>query len=345
MSTCRPCSTTTRCDPSRESLLSTLNNFILSFYGAVLKSCVNGQVVWTLPCNLDAGLPGYPRLPNEGLACYFLRIFDSFGLVASGAWSCGTQYHKNAFVTFNGAAYVALGDTLCNQPDISPAFWQLYVAQGPPGPPGSSPLTTKGDIFGYDVADARVPVGADNTALMADSTQALGVRWGFPPSSDLAANLGAGDGVFAFKAGNIFQFKSLIAGTNITITPTGTDLTISMTGGSGSITENFTSTQQTITSSGPLTLAHGLTGKPTLFQCSLVNLIAEGGFNPGDEVFIGCDSLQPSTNNGMAVWPDATNINIMFASAANVFQLVDATTGNAFNATNANWELVVRAWR
>jgi hypothetical protein len=43
---------------------------------------------------------------------------------------------------------------------------------------GSSPLTTKGDIFGYDTGDARIPVGNDGEVLIADSSAALGVAWG-----------------------------------------------------------------------------------------------------------------------------------------------------------------------
>ena len=42
---------------------------------------------------------------------------------------------------------------------------------------GASPLTTKGDVYGYDTADARVSVGADGQVLTADSAQALGVKW------------------------------------------------------------------------------------------------------------------------------------------------------------------------
>ena len=41
----------------------------------------------------------------------------------------------------------------------------------------TSPLTTKGDIFGYDSDDARVPVGTDDHVLTADSAQSLGVKW------------------------------------------------------------------------------------------------------------------------------------------------------------------------
>jgi hypothetical protein len=40
-----------------------------------VKTEVEGQVVWTLPCNLNVGLPANPRLEDEGLACYFLRLF------------------------------------------------------------------------------------------------------------------------------------------------------------------------------------------------------------------------------------------------------------------------------
>jgi len=40
-----------------------------------------------------------------------------------------------------------------------------------------SPLTTKGDIHVFGTADTRLPVGANNYVLTADSTQALGIKW------------------------------------------------------------------------------------------------------------------------------------------------------------------------
>lgn len=42
---------------------------------------------------------------------------------------------------------------------------------------GSSPLTTKGDVYGYDTAPNRIPVGTNGYVLTADSTLALGVGW------------------------------------------------------------------------------------------------------------------------------------------------------------------------
>lgn len=39
------------------------------------------------------------------------------------------------------------------------------------------PTTTKGDLSGFDTTFARVPVGADDTVLTADSAEALGLKW------------------------------------------------------------------------------------------------------------------------------------------------------------------------
>ena len=43
---------------------------------------------------------------------------------------------------------------------------------------GASPLTTKGDLFTYDTADARLPIGTDGEALLSDSSEPTGLKWG-----------------------------------------------------------------------------------------------------------------------------------------------------------------------
>jgi hypothetical protein len=48
---------------------------------------------------------------------------------------------------------------------------------------GSSPLTTKGDLYGYSTTNARVPVGTNGQVLTADSAAATGVAWATPASS------------------------------------------------------------------------------------------------------------------------------------------------------------------
>lgn len=52
-------------------------------------------------------------------------------------------------------------------------------------PGGTTPVTTKGDLFGYDTAAARIPIGTNNQVLTADSAQALGLKWATPASGGM----------------------------------------------------------------------------------------------------------------------------------------------------------------
>ena len=57
-------------------------------------------------------------------------------------------------------------------------------------PPGTSPLTTVGDLYTFNGVDARLPVGADGLVLTADSGEATGLIW---------AAAGGGSGVITFE--------------------------------------------------------------------------------------------------------------------------------------------------
>ena len=45
---------------------------------------------------------------------------------------------------------------------------------------GSSPLTTKGDLYTFSTTDARLGVGTNGQILTADSTAATGIKWAAP---------------------------------------------------------------------------------------------------------------------------------------------------------------------
>lgn len=86
-----------------ESLPSRVENFTKNFFGDVIRTEVNGQVVWSLPCGLDIGLPANPRGADEGLACYFLRLFND-GIVGlqgetGAAGAAGAAGHNAYTVT------------------------------------------------------------------------------------------------------------------------------------------------------------------------------------------------------------------------------------------------------
>ena len=103
--------------------------------------------------------------------------------------------------------------------------------------------------------------------------------------------------------------------------------------------EGFTSTDQTITPSGSLTIAHGLTGAPKIVVMQLVCQTGENNYIAGDVLNFNGFSGVNGGNIGMAVWTDATNINVRFGGASALFVTVDASTGASVNITNANWKI------
>jgi len=67
---------------------------------------------------------------------------------------------------------------------------------------GSSPLTTKGDLYGFTTVDARLPIGANGYPLVADSTESTGLKWG-TNTLNLGDSASASDTVINFLSSGL----------------------------------------------------------------------------------------------------------------------------------------------
>ncbi len=101
-----PCQADSTSTAACETIASQIENFTAAFFGSVVKTEVDGDVTWELPCDLGIGLPNNPRADGEGLACYFLRLFNEgiLGLTgpAGATGSAGTNGNNAYTVTVLG---------------------------------------------------------------------------------------------------------------------------------------------------------------------------------------------------------------------------------------------------
>jgi len=114
------------------------------------------------------------------------------GMLFSLGWKWGSNYNEGRIPAHDVRLNVDNFDTnlSSSDTDVQAAMDTLddLIAGA------SSPLTTKGDLYGFSTVDARIPVGANGQLLQADSTQALGVKWStIAGAGDVTAAAALGD--------------------------------------------------------------------------------------------------------------------------------------------------------
>ena len=112
------------------------------------------------------------------------------------------------------------------------------------------------------------------------------------------------------------------------------------------LTKEYVSAGQTITSAGSLSLSHGLSAVPKIVTMELVCVTAENGYSIGDvvELYPFNSSSTANVAWGASVTKNSSTVDVRFASQNPSFTGINKTTGAQVNFTNANWNLVVRAF-
>ncbi|SOC14738.1 hypothetical protein [Stappia indica] len=114
--------------------------------------------------------------------------------------------------------------------------------------------------------------------------------------------------------------------------------------------KSYKSPEQTITSSGPLVLAHGLGVAPNFVTAELVCKTADLNHAIGDVVPLGLISpgqqvtTSLGTYTGLGVVVDATNLTCRYADSPNVFEIMNKNGGFIQPINPARWRLIVRAF-
>lgn len=206
--------------------------------------------------------------------------------------------------------------------------------------------TTGGSSTAYTLTPSpAISANAENQEFDVEFHTAAGTTPTLAISGQTALNLKYRDRTGAKQAVTSTQVPS---GWRSKVVNDGTDFIVREIPSVG--VSKYTSTDQTITSGGLLTLAHGLGAAPFGVHMELVCQIGELGFSAGDVVSLGASSFiqdgASGTNAGVAVWIDATNVNVRIGSGVTPFAIQDKSTGSGSGGacTNANWKLRVKAW-
>lgn len=115
------------------------------------------------------------------------------------AFAQGTHAARPAAAAANQGYYYFETDTQTLFQSTGSAWTQIAASPASTG----SPLTTKGDLYGHSTVDARVPIGTDGQALIADSGQALGLKWANTITTIFDTTLGVDTASFDTGAGGI----------------------------------------------------------------------------------------------------------------------------------------------
>jgi len=154
------------------------------------------------------------------------------------------------------------------------------------GGSASSPLTTKGDVYGYSTEDARLAVGTNGQVLTADSSEATGLKWadaGGGASGASRMYTYAEEGVMttglklAIPIAEVFTAGSVVISSSEL--PTGSDIEIDVRKNGNTTTDSI------FTSDTPISITTSDSISNGLYK-ALKSGIDNGNFGYGDTLYV-----------------------------------------------------------
>jgi hypothetical protein len=122
---------------------------------------------------------------SGGASALYAQQVDGTGTIASFRYGSATAGGGTQVLGVTNAGIQVTGLGTFSQfptgPSAAPTTdYQLANKKYVDDNAGSSPLTTKGDLYTYSTLDARLPVGTDGHILTADSSETTGLKWASP---------------------------------------------------------------------------------------------------------------------------------------------------------------------
>lgn len=163
--------------------------------------------------------------------------------------------------------------------------------------------------------------------------------------NNTASNVGGGAGVFKEKVGVDLRFKSLVAGTNVTLTPAADTIVIAATGGGGGAASRYDAGAGVlVTASATGVTATKSAGQVTITVPNGVLLYsfrftgASGDLNSGELVItINGGSGALNTSDANSFWPALTVQNRTVVLPSDPYQQRPDDAGDSINIFNERW--------